>query len=108
MRHMCTLAPRLPSALAAGLMHQGARTQGLLTGFACDPVRRDWLVTTSARGRVGVWDLRFQACPAPGSGLRLQLGDQGAWGVREASRHARALCSRTRLPGMPGLGNPRV
>ena len=35
--------------------------QGLLTGFACDPVRRDWLVTTSAKGCVSVWDLRFQA-----------------------------------------------
>ena len=51
--------------------------QGLLTCFACDPVRRDWLVTGSAKGNVAVWDLRFQvscsvkriascaACPAP-------------------------------------------
>ena len=34
--------------------------QGLLTCFACDPVRRDWLVTGSAKGSVAIWDLRFQ------------------------------------------------
>ena len=39
--------------------------QGLLTCFACDPVRRDWLVTGSAKGNVAVWDLRFQvSCSA--------------------------------------------
>ena len=37
--------------------------QGLLTCFACDPVRRDWLVTGSAKGSVAIWDLRFQVEP---------------------------------------------
>ena len=76
--------------------------QGLMAAFAVDPRGRDWLVTGTRRGALGLWDMRFQVCSALSSVVLLWAGV--AWRAC-----ACCLCAAMSLqcfadPAGPGLG----